>query len=252
MSEQRQYAEGMYSTGEIAKKCGVTVRTVQYYDSRGILIPSELTDGGRRMYSEGDVRKLMLLTYLRKLGLSIDNICTILNEDNAENVIRTLLEEQIRQLNVDISERCEMLREASGFLSAVRGADSVDTSSLQDIAHVMRSKKKLNKVHITMLAVGIGMEIPEIATAIYGIKTGVWWPFAVCMALVIPVCILLVRYYCKNVSYICPECHSIFNAGVKEMIFSMHTPSTRKLVCPYCGKKSFCVETFREKENNDD
>ena len=36
-----------YTTGELAKLCGVTVRTVQYYDTRGILIPSELSEGGR-------------------------------------------------------------------------------------------------------------------------------------------------------------------------------------------------------------
>ena len=40
-----------YTTGELAKLCGVTVRTVQYYDTRGILIPSELTEGGRRLYA---------------------------------------------------------------------------------------------------------------------------------------------------------------------------------------------------------
>ncbi|MBR1845644.1 MAG: MerR family DNA-binding transcriptional regulator, partial [Oscillospiraceae bacterium] len=36
-----------YSTGEVAKRCGVTVRTVQYYDTRGILVPAELSEGGR-------------------------------------------------------------------------------------------------------------------------------------------------------------------------------------------------------------
>ena len=41
-----------YTTGEIAKLCGVSVRTVQYYDTRNILTPSELTEGGRRLYSE--------------------------------------------------------------------------------------------------------------------------------------------------------------------------------------------------------
>ena len=44
-----------YTTGELAKLCGVTVRTVQYYDARGILIPSELSEGGRRLYSEDDL-----------------------------------------------------------------------------------------------------------------------------------------------------------------------------------------------------
>lgn len=38
-----------YTTGEIAKLCGVSVRTVQYYDTRNILTPSELTEG-----AEGD------------------------------------------------------------------------------------------------------------------------------------------------------------------------------------------------------
>ena len=37
-----------YTTGELAKLCGVTVRTVQYYDTRGILIPAALSEGGRR------------------------------------------------------------------------------------------------------------------------------------------------------------------------------------------------------------
>ena len=40
-----------YTTGEIARLCEVSVRTVQYYDTRGILIPSELSEGGRRIYN---------------------------------------------------------------------------------------------------------------------------------------------------------------------------------------------------------
>ena len=50
-----------YTTGEIAKLCGVSVRTVQYYDERGILIPSELSEGGRRLYSEDDYKKLKII-----------------------------------------------------------------------------------------------------------------------------------------------------------------------------------------------
>ena len=46
-----------YTTGEIAKLCGVSVRTVQYYDTRNILVPSELSEGGRRLYSEEDVKR---------------------------------------------------------------------------------------------------------------------------------------------------------------------------------------------------
>ncbi len=47
-----------YTTGELAKLCNVTVRTVQYYDKRGILIPTELSEGGRRLYSESGLQRL--------------------------------------------------------------------------------------------------------------------------------------------------------------------------------------------------
>ena len=60
-----------YSTGELAKLCGVTVRTVQYYDTRGILIPSELSEGGRRLYSEDDLRRMKIICFLRGLDLTI-------------------------------------------------------------------------------------------------------------------------------------------------------------------------------------
>ena len=46
-----------FTTGEMAKLCGVTVRTVQYYDTRNILVPSEITEGGRRLSSEADLQK---------------------------------------------------------------------------------------------------------------------------------------------------------------------------------------------------
>ena len=69
-----------YTTGEVAKRCGVTVRTVQYYDTRGILTPSELTEGGRRLYSEADVERMKIICFLRELGLPIDAIAKLLSE----------------------------------------------------------------------------------------------------------------------------------------------------------------------------
>lgn len=63
-----------YTTGEIAKLCGVSVRTVQYYDSRNILVPSELSEGGRRLYSEQDLKRMKIICFLRDAGISINNI----------------------------------------------------------------------------------------------------------------------------------------------------------------------------------
>ena len=70
-----------YTTGELAKLCGVTVRTVQYYDTRGILIPSELSEGGRRLYTDDDLRRLRIICFLRDMGLPIDAIAQLLAEE---------------------------------------------------------------------------------------------------------------------------------------------------------------------------
>ena len=98
-----------YTTGEIAKLCGVTVRTVQYYDTRGILIPTELSEGGRRLYSENDLKRMKIICFLRDLGLPIDSISKMLAEDDPESVISLLLEQQENLLREEIGERKQKL-----------------------------------------------------------------------------------------------------------------------------------------------
>ena len=98
-----------YTTGEIAKLCGVTVRTVQYYDTRGILIPSELSEGGRRLYSEDNLKRMKIICFLRELDLPIDAISQILKEEHPEKVISLLVEPQETILSEEISEQQEKL-----------------------------------------------------------------------------------------------------------------------------------------------
>ena len=104
-----------YTTGELAKLCGVTVRTVQYYDSRNILIPSELSEGGRRLYSEADLRRMKIICFLRDLGLSINTIGDLLSEEHPEQVIDLLLQQQEKVLRAEITERQEMLERLEGL-----------------------------------------------------------------------------------------------------------------------------------------
>lgn len=65
-----------FSTGELAKEAEVSVRTVQYYDQRGILTPSKVTEGGRRIYHESDLERLKVICFLRDLDFSINQIKT--------------------------------------------------------------------------------------------------------------------------------------------------------------------------------
>ena len=104
-----------YTTGEIAKLCGVSVRTVQYYDSRNILIPSELSEGGRRLYSEQDLKRMKIICFLRDAGISINSIGELLSEDNPGSVISVLLEQQEQLLQEEVRERKAKLEMIDGI-----------------------------------------------------------------------------------------------------------------------------------------
>lgn len=236
----------MYTTGELAKLCGVTVRTVQYYDTQNILNPSELTEGGRRLYSEEDKQKMELICTLRDMDLSLDVIRKIFKEENSKAVIETFLMEKRFELNHELEEKKKQVEKIDGILQVVHERKDFSLNLIGDVAKQMERKKKLKKMRAIVLAVGIPAEIIEIATFIYGIKTGNWIPFAVGITIVILASVWMAWYYMKQVSYICPECHKIFLAGFWENFWAPHTPSTRKLTCKCCGYKGYCIETYRE------
>ncbi len=60
--------------GEVAKRGGVSIRTVRYYDEKGLLPPSSYTSGGIRLYTVRDVNRLIFIRRLKTLGLSIEEI----------------------------------------------------------------------------------------------------------------------------------------------------------------------------------
>lgn len=232
-----------YTTGEIAKLCGVTVRTVQYYDTRNILVPSELSEGGRRLYSEEDLKRMKIICYLRDLDLPINTIGALLAEEHPENVIDLLLEQQETALRQEIGQRQSKLERLEQLRREIKTVEHFSVQSIGDIAYTMENKKKLRRVRGIMLGVGIPLEIIEWVTFFYALNTGIWWPFILGLCAVIGGSIWMVSYYYKNVVYICPQCHTVFKPRFREMFWARHTPNTRKLTCTACGHKGFCVET---------
>jgi len=237
-----------YTTGELAKLCDVSVRTVQYYHSRDILVPSSLTEGGRRLYSEEDLTKLHVICQLRELGVSIENIREILKEEDACEVIELVFEQQELQLHSEIRQRQQQLERLTALRQGLRSWPEVSVNAIGDIAYVMKNRKKMRKVYALMLGVGILMDVIEWSTLLLWIFRGIWWPFAAGMPLVLAGVAWMIGYYYQRAVYICPKCHQIFRPKVKEFLFANHTLRTRKLTCAHCGHHGFCVETYREEE----
>ena len=233
-----------YTTGELAKACGITVRTVQFYDQKGILIPSALTEGGRRLYSEEDLKTMKIICFLRDMGLSLDTIGQLLKEKDPGSVISVLLEQQEQLLQEEIGEHREKLDRLAELKKGLKVASSFSIKTIGDVATVMERKKRLSAVHRNMILPAIPLGILQWAAILLWILKGIWWPFVVWVILVIPFGIWAVRYYHQNVIYICPQCHEVFRPAMKEMLFANHTPKTRKLTCTKCGHYGYCVETY--------
>ena len=85
----------LFQVGELAKKVGVSTKTVGFYEQKGFLKPSAHTTSGMRLYSLREVNRLMYLKRLRVLGLSIKEIDKVISGEpkpkNRKDIIdRTL------------------------------------------------------------------------------------------------------------------------------------------------------------------
>lgn len=240
-----------FTTGEIAKLSGVSVRTVQYYDERGILVPSELSEGGRRLYTEDDLKRMHVICFLREVGIPISGISALFAEDNPQNVISILLDEQAENLKAELSERQSKLDTVNSIKRELKEIEDFSVESIIDIAQVMNHKKQLTKMRLTMVLTAIPLAALQVGSIALWITTGIWWLFVIWAAIAIPFGIGISAYYFKHIAYICPECHRTFRPEIKEAFFAYHTPRMRRLTCKNCGKKRLCVEVYREekKEN---
>ena len=241
-----------YTTGELARLCGVTVRTVQYYDARGILVPSALSEGGRRLYSEDDVKRMRIICFLRELGLSIDAIRNLFSEEEPGRVISLLLEQQKSALTAEIAERNTQLEKLSALQAGLRSVREFSVESIGDIAYTMTNKKELQRIRMTMLLTGIPLAILQWSSVILWITAGIWWLFLVWAAAAIPYGVWISRWYFQKIAYLCPQCHTVFRPTFREAFWANHTPAARKLTCPACAHRGFCVEVAAGSEGKSD
>lgn len=66
-----------WKVGELAKLTGLTIRTLRFYDQIGLFSPSAYSDSGHRMYNEDDLSRLQQILSLKELGLSLEEIKSV-------------------------------------------------------------------------------------------------------------------------------------------------------------------------------
>lgn len=236
-----------YSTGQIAELCGVTVRTVQFYDGKGLLKPDSISEGGRRIYGEQSLKTLQLICLYKQLGLSLAQITEVLSDgENSKKILLSVLNEREKTLDGEIKQKLMQRDGVRLIREQIAEGAALSRNSFLDVQTIMRGKKKQRATYAIMVVAGIVVDAVIAVTAtLWGIK-GWWLPFAIGMPCVLALIAGVVALAYRNLAYICTDCGKKFRPSFFRFLFSPHTPKTRKLTCPYCGANNFHTESFSD------
>lgn len=109
--------------GELAKRTGLTVRTLHHYDEIGLLTPTQRTAAGYRVYGDADVARLNRIVALRQLGIALDQIRRCL-EDPAYTLPR-VLRLRAERLRDEIEQQRRLCTRLEQLASRLDGAEPV-------------------------------------------------------------------------------------------------------------------------------
>lgn len=125
---------------EVAKQTKITVRTLRYYDQIGLLAPSSKTEGGHRLYTEEELKRLQYIQFFKGMGYKLNEIKEMLSDDGwnwttgLESQLAYILEDQKRLSTIESS-----LRELIHGI-AVEGGD--EWSAIKKLIQLSQQNKK--------------------------------------------------------------------------------------------------------------
>lgn len=133
MAKYRAIPEGFMTVGEVSKKMGVTVRTLQYYDKEGLLSPSAESEGGRRLYTDKDLVTLHQIMSLKSLGFSLDDIKQCLTSLETPADVAKALAEQADDIRKKIEQLTASLTAIEQLKAEVLQMQTVNFKKYADI-----------------------------------------------------------------------------------------------------------------------
>lgn len=133
VKKHKAIPQGYMTVGELAKKMGVTVRTLQHYDKEGLLSPSAVSEGGRRLYTDKDIIQLHQIMSLKHLGFSLSDIKNRLIPLESPAEIAAVLAEQAGALRQKIESLSQSLKELQMLQDEVLQMQAVNFGKYADI-----------------------------------------------------------------------------------------------------------------------
>ncbi|HYT89568.1 MAG TPA: MerR family transcriptional regulator [Gemmataceae bacterium] len=130
----------LWKVGDLARRTGLSIRTLHYYDEIGLLSPSHRTGSGHRLYDVDDVARLQRILSLRQLGFSLEEVkdCLTQSAFAPQRVVQlhlARLREQI-ELQQRLYRRLELLQ------AQLTSAETVSVEEFLQTIEVMNMVEK--------------------------------------------------------------------------------------------------------------
>jgi MerR family mercuric resistance operon transcriptional regulator len=110
--------------GELARRLGVNIETIRYYERAGLVPPPGRTPGGRRRYSESEVQTLAFIRKARALGFHLDDTRALLRlrgPDNACSDVSQIAQRHLEKVRADLRRTTEVERILAQAVAQCRG-----------------------------------------------------------------------------------------------------------------------------------
>ncbi|MDK7114847.1 MerR family transcriptional regulator [Staphylococcus pettenkoferi] len=239
-----------YTTGELAKVCGVTVRTVQYYVKKGLIHPISKEHETTRRFDEESKFRMEIILILKGWGLTLKQISQLLNSQDEEsrNHLAVLLEQRTLELKNNIQEQQHIYSRLKEIKKYVTGDDK--GSSLEEVLnlnHASIQREKTINVYYALMKKLVPVSVLELGAITLSLILKKFFPVLLIVPYLIYSSVTVTTFMHKHVSYFCPSCYRIFKPTLWQFIKVPHTPKSRKLECPLCHKVQYCLEVTTEK-----
>lgn len=123
--------------GSAASACGLSVKTVRYYDDIGLVVPAR-GEGGYRVYTEADVHQLRFVARSRGLGFSIEDCRHLLSlyvdGGRASADVKSIVTQKLKEVDRKVAELESIRRTLTHLSNHCRGDDRPECPILDDLA----------------------------------------------------------------------------------------------------------------------
>lgn len=117
--------------GDLAKRTGISVRTLHHYDEIGLLSPSFRTESGHRLYTSEDALRLQQILSLKLFGFSLSQIQQWI--ETPERSPLNALELHLKVLKTELMEKEKTLSQLERIVGVLKKGEEPDVEDLLDL-----------------------------------------------------------------------------------------------------------------------